>query len=154
MSAQIQRRLLTNALITTLETLGKPVGDGVIPEHSGWNGAGPNAPSSSFIPYLVLTALTATPAPLTGSLAEPQGDWHMPYSVQSFGVTRDQGEWMADKARTAFDVLSKTVIALGDASYKFQQIWTASIGGNNRVAQTDPAYWGQQDQVVFWLAKR
>lgn len=155
MSTTIQRRLLTNQLLTTLAVaLGKPVGDGVIPDDSGWTGTGPNAPGSTFIPYVVLTALTAVPAPGTGDFATPQGDWHMPYTCQSFGASRDQAEWMADAARDAFDTLTKTVIALGDANYKVQQVWTASIGGNNRVAATDPAYWGQQDTVNFWLAKR
>ncbi len=154
MSATIQRRPLTNQLITTLTALGKPVGDGTIPAGGGWNGAGPNAPASTFTPYLVLAALTAAPAPATGSLAEPQGDWHMPYSCQAFGATRDQAEWMADKARSAFAALSKTVINLGDANYRFQQVWTATIGGNNRVPLADPPYFGEQDQVVFWMAKR
>lgn len=127
-----------------------PVG-GVGP---GWTRPGPNAPGGSFTPYLVLVPLTIAPAPGTGSIGEPQGDWHCPFGVQGFGAARDQAQWMLDLARDRMQELKTQILDLGDAHYKVSTVWQQTIGGVNRVPQTDPPYFGGIDQVTLWLSKR
>lgn len=150
MTATLHRRPLTAALLESLLDAGKPVGDGVIPPGSAWSGE-PNAPGSTFTPYLVLSTMTANTS--SGPVGDPQGDWRLPYLVQSFGASREQAEWMADEARELAGGLRGQVLVLGADRYKVQQVYSASIGAVNRVDTYDPPYWGQQDQIVVWLTK-
>jgi hypothetical protein len=144
----IERRLLSAAIVTALETTTMPVGLAHAPHGGGWDGQ-PNKDGSNFIPYAVVTPQTATQA--SGSLADPQADRQLPYALSSFGVQPEQTEWMADKARNAVEAMKKTVVVLGDATYKIQQVRTDVIGGLQRVDSTEPAYWGQVDVVTLWL---
>lgn len=151
MSANLSRGPLTKALLDALVAgTAKPVGDGVVPRGAGWSGQ-PNAPESAFVPYTVLVSMTASNS--SGPLAMPQADWVLPYSVQAFGVRRDQAEWMADKARDVLGELKGQTLTLGSATYKVQQVRTESIGGVSRIDATDPAYWGQQDGISVWITK-
>lgn len=161
MSTDLERRPLTAALKTQLETVqvGSPaanakVGVGVMPLDSGWGTSDPNEPSHVFTPYFVIATQTATPAADTGSFADPQGDWHLPYVIQSYGVTHDQAEWMADKGRAAMAALLHEIFQLGPSKYKVQQLWQGSIGAVTRVPASDPPYYNQPDSVTFWMAKR
>lgn len=159
MSTTVQRRPLTAIIATQLRTVQVNgadvlVGVGSMPEGSGWGTKSPNDPTGTFTPYLVLTTVTAVPSADAGSVAGPQQDWHMPYLIQSFGVTHDQTEWMADKTRDALAALRNEILDLVDAKYRVQQVWTSSIGGVNRVPQSDPAFFSQQDGVTLWIAKR
>lgn len=165
MSTTFERRHLTEALRVALTAVqvGDPahpgssldalVGVGSMPADSGWHGE-PNAAGSFFVPYFVLTTLTATPATDTGSLANPQQDWHIPYAVQSFGVSHAQAEWMADRGRIAVASLKNQILQCGESKYKVQQVWTAQIGAVSRVPQSDPPFYGQQDGATLWMAKR
>lgn len=165
MSTTFERRELTAAVKAALtavqvgdpnnpgSTLDALVGVGSLPLGSGWEGE-PNAPGSFFVPYFVLTTLTATPAADTGSLANPQQDWHVPYAIQSFGITHDQAEWMADRGRVAVTSLKGQILQCGASKYKVQQIWTAQIGAVSRVPASDPPFYGQQDGATLWMAKR
>jgi hypothetical protein len=145
----IERRLLTAAVVGTLEGhTGKPVGLANAPLDGGWEGE-PNVNGSNFVPYTVVTPNTATMA--SGPQSDPQGDRQVPYSLASFGVLPEQAEWMADTARAAVEQLKKTTVTLGDRDYKIQQVRTDVIGGLVRVDSTDPPYWGQVDVVTLWL---
>jgi hypothetical protein len=106
------------------------------------------------VPYFVITTLTAAPAMDSGSLANPQQDWHIPYSVQSFGITHDQAEWMADKGRIAVGALKGEILQCGESKYKVAQVWTAQIGAVTRVPNSDPPFYGQSDGATFWMSKR
>lgn len=144
----IERRLLTAAVVDAVETTGKPVGLANAPLAGGWQGQ-PNADGSNFVPYSVVTPNTATMA--SGPFDDPRADRQMPYSIASFGVLPEQTEWMADEARAAVATLSKTTVALGDRSYKVQQVRADVVGGLQRVDSTEPPYWGQVDVVILWL---
>jgi hypothetical protein len=150
-SAELARGPLTDAVIALLAELGKPVGDGVLPADAGWQGQ-LNAPGSTFVPYLVVATLTA--ARSSGSLGAPQSEWQVPYSVQSYGATRAQAEWMADQARTALAGMRGQVYQLGARNFKVLQAWTTQIAGVNRVDTVQPPVWGQPDQVTLWLTER
>lgn len=159
MSATIQLRTLDDEILTALGTVEVDgsavlVGDGVMPLDSGWGVNSPNTPGQVFTPYVVLTTMTATPAADSGSIQNPQQDWHIPYVVQSFGVSRAQCRWMSDHTREALAALKDEIFALGDGNYKVQQVWTGSMGGVSRVPQTDPAYYVEPDGVTLWIAKR
>jgi hypothetical protein len=152
MATALQRRPVTNLLLATLMTSlpDNPVGDMVIPTGAGWTGV-PNAPGATFTAYTVLVTLTASRS--VGAFADSQSDWQITYMLESFGASREQCEWMADKARSALDPLAKQVHAFGTANYKIQQIRVDSIGAVNRVAVTEPAFYGQQDGMSLWLSK-
>jgi hypothetical protein len=144
----IERRLLSAAVVTAAEVTTNPIGLAHAPKGGGWQGQ-PNLDGSNFVPYTVVTPQTATQA--SGPLSDPQGDRLFPYSLSSFGLTPEQTEWMADKTRAAVAALKKTTVVLGDRSYKIQQVRTDVIGGLQRVDQTEPPYWGQNDVVTLWL---
>lgn len=145
----IARRLLTAAIVSTLEGhTNKPIGLANAPLDGGWQGE-PNVNGSNFTPYCVVTPNTATSA--QGPVSDPQGDRQLPYSLASFGVLPEQAEWMADEARAAVELMKKTSVSLGDRDYKIQQVRADIVGGLVRVDSTDPPYWGQVDVVTLWL---
>jgi hypothetical protein len=45
------------------------------------------------------------------------------------------------------------VYSLGEDDYSVQYVRVESIGGTNRVDQTDPPYWGQTDSLTVWMTK-
>ena len=144
----LYRGPLTDLMIATAAVVGKPVGDGVIPAGAAWQG-GPE--ESTFVPWAVVSTLTASRS--GGSIYDPQADWLVPYMVQSFGATRDQCEWLADRVRGEWAALELTTQTLGAHTYQVQQVRVDSIGGINRTDVVDPPVWGQQDQVTVWLTK-
>lgn len=167
MSTTFQRAPLTKFLLdylTALEmgpqNLSFPAGDAVIPQDSGWGTGEPNKPGSKFKPYFVLSTMTATPAPGTGSIANPQEDWHVPYLLQAFGSSRIQAETLMDWTRASMDSLTHQIIDLHSLAvpapnnFKVQQVWQQSIGGVNVTPGSDPMFYGEQDQFTLWLAKR
>lgn len=147
----IERRTFTQLVLARLQTTGKPVGLANAPQDGGWKGGQPNADGSNFVAYSVLYPVAASYT--TGSVRDPQADVHLPYTVGSFGVIPDQAEWMADAARAALAGLVKTTAPLGTATYKIQKVDLELIGALNRYDATDPPFWGQTDQINFWLAK-
>src|SRR5262249_13103965 len=118
MSVHLARGPLTAALLTQLTELGKPVGDAIKPPEGGWQGQ-PNAPESTFVPYLVLTPQTAMVS--SGSLGASQSEWRVPYTLASYGVRRDQCEWMADTARAYLNAqLRRQRLVLGAGTFTVQ----------------------------------
>lgn len=154
MTATLHRRPLTDLILSSLRshfaTSNIPIGDAELPAGGGWPSAGVNVAGSKFTPYLVLTTLTSS-ARSTASIADPQGDWRLPYLYQAFGTRRDQCEWMADEARDVLAALTNTSVNLGTRSYQIQQVWSDSIGGVNRVPEVNPPFYGEQDGFTVWL---
>ena len=151
MSTNIQRAPLTQRLLTQLALTSKPVGDARAPQSGGWSGNQPNKDGSNFQPYTVLTPNPATNS--SGPLGDAQADWQLAYSIASFGVSRQQCEWMADKARLTLIALRHELVTLGDDIYRVQQVRVDALGGLQRVDATDPPYWGENDQITVWLSK-
>lgn len=150
MTANLRRGPLTDALLVALRAEIGKVGDGQQPQGSGWLGE-PNAPTSKYIPYLVLSPLAAQYS--SGPLGDSQADWRLPYRIVAVGVKRSQVEWIADKARDVLEALRNQKLELGADRYKVQMVRTEVIGAVMRVDSTDPSYWTQTDQVNVWLTK-
>lgn len=158
MSADIKRLSLTNAIITALQSIVLPqaggnllVGNQIIPKGSGWVGE-PNAPGSRFLPYIVVTTLTATQA--EGPLGDSQADWVIPYAIQCFGVLPEQAQWVADQSRAVLKAMRNDILDLGDAHYKIDRVSTDTLGGINRIQVSNTPFYGIQDGVSLSLRKR
>lgn len=147
----IYRSPFTAAVLDACRSLGKPVGDADVPEIAyGWDGQ-PSSPGSSFTPYLVVYPQAATVS--SGPIASPSADWQLPYVLTSYGATREQCEWLADRARNAIRSLKDTTMAGGDGQYTVIKAGTASIGTVSRQDVTDPPFFAQTDTVVVWVSK-
>lgn len=153
----VQRRLFTQAVLTRAATAGKPVGDAEAPRGgvAGWQGP-PNENGSNFVPYSVITPMNAAAG--SGPLADPQADVILPYGVTSYGVSRNQCEWMADAVRAAIRGLrGNTVTMWSGAPEQYdrlvQQVLVTQIGQVQRVTDTDPPYFGQSDIVSIWTSR-
>ncbi len=90
-------RTHTDAVIAALEGLGLEVGDAVAPEVDP--------------PYVTVYQIPG--GRTTGTLAAPDDDAFIVYQVSCVGVSREQAEWLADKAlellQTELDVEDRRV---------------------------------------------
>lgn len=157
MKTIVDRGSLTDVVIASLQTLGFPVGDAEAPEikegdspHAGWNGT-PNDPGSVFVPYLVVIPQTATTS--SGSFADPQDGWQIPYSLTTFGATRTQVEALANRARKQLRELAGQNLTLDGDLFKVQQVWYPALGGVGRVDSTDPSTFGEVDTITVWITQ-
>jgi hypothetical protein len=148
-STTLQRSPLTDAVLTQLRTLGPPVGDAVIPD-SMWIGQ-PNLPGSFADPFAVLSTLRAGDS--SGSLGDSQSDWHMPYLIESFGVSRDQCDWIADRLRNLLTALRGQALALGPDHFKVQYVRVDDLGEPARIDAVDPPFYHSQDVITVWIGK-
>lgn len=147
----LNRRTLTKAVIDKVKEIGKPVGDGVTPKNAGWTGGQPNADGTNFVPFSVIGVGSSSNS--AGPISDFQADWQTTYTVSSFGVSREQAEWMADSARSNLALLKGTTLDLGDSNYKVISVRVDAIGGIQRVDATEPQYWGQTDAYTVWVTK-
>ena len=148
--APLHRRPLTALVLTQIANAGQPVGDSVSPAAGGWQGS-PNADGSNFVPYVVVMPGPASVS--SGPIADTQADWQLAYTLTSFGVSREQCEWMADKARDAAVTFAREVVMLNGDSYAVQQARATVIGPVQRVDATEPSFYGQTDSVTLWISK-
>lgn len=149
MPTSFPRGALTSYLINRLssEVL---IGDGEAPEAGGWDDD-PNAPDSSYVPYVVLAPQTAQEA--SGSLDDSNSEWRVPYTFSSYGITREQVEWNADRTRQAMVSLARVVVDLDTGNWKILQSRVNSIGGVARNDNTEPSEFSQVDVVTMWMSK-
>ena len=148
--APLYRRFMTKAMLDQLGTSGQPVGDAISPPGGGWAGQ-PNSDGSNFVPYVVLTPGPASVS--TGPFGDTQADWQLGYTITSFGVSREQCEWMADTARFAALTLARTTVMLNGDGYAVQQVREQVLGPIQRVDATEPAFFGQTDTLQVWISK-
>lgn len=144
------RRPITAAIEAVLSSV---LSTGLVraPKNAGWDGD-PNVAGSTFVPYFVLTPMTASIA--SGPESDPQADRRIPYAVASYGADPIQVEWAADRARAALDAMRGSILESEDANYRVNQIRTDVIGALGEVAVQEPPFFGQVDQYVFDLGKR
>ena len=151
-TATINRGPITDRLLSELKELSLPVGDNKVPDDPyGWQGAEPDIDTSSFIPWMVLTAGTAPAG--SGSLGSSASEWRLPYTVFYAGVSRDQLDWLADRMRSKFVAIERELITTDSGDWKVQQLRCTSVGGTNRVGSTFPDYYTQTDLFEVWLSK-
>jgi len=145
----IARSPVTAAVVAALGATGKPVGDGVLPDAS-WIGQ-PMAPGSVFEPFVVVSALTAGRS--WGTVYDWQADWQLPYLIESFGLSREQCEWMTEVSRTAVFGMLGTTLVLNGVSYRVGFVHLDSIGLPNRRDTFQPPFYHQQDGITLWTFK-
>ncbi len=102
------------ALVTVLQTTGRPVGDGVAPAGSP--------------PYSILWDLPG--GALDGPVGDPNADLDMPFQVTCVGRVADEARRMADKVRLA--LLTSAVVVSGRAVMR-----VAPDGGLGSVERDD-----------------
>ena len=156
--ARLERGAVTAAVITAANLGGKPVGDGEAPRGgvAGWQGGVPNQDGTNFVPYSVVTPLTVGAG--TGPISDSGADVVISYSITSYGVSRQQCEWMADTFRSAVGTLTHKDITMwsarpGEYHRRVQQVVEQQIGSVQRVSDTDPPYFGQSDVVALHTSR-
>lgn len=150
MPSYLPRGGITDYLIATLRAANLLIGDGVAPPTGGWDDD-PNAPNSTFFPYLVVNPM-AVPDP-TGAIGDSSTEFRAPYSLTSVGISRKQCETYADIGRRAVASLERDTIVLNGGDWKIQQARANSIGGVSRSDNTEPSEFTQSDVVIIWLSK-
>lgn len=146
----IPRRELTNLALVTLKQLGIPVGDAETPtEQYGWT----DTPRSNadFIPYLILTP--GGTSEFRGSLANPDADMWFPYQITGFGSTREQCEWVMDKAREHLEILEFRRIEADQSTYKISNVDIKNVGGIVRGGPDETKVFGQTDTVTIFVSE-
>lgn len=153
----LERRVLTEAVLTAAATVDKPIGDAEVPRDgvAGWQGE-PNSSGTNFVPYAVVTPLQVGQG--TGPLADSQGDVVVPYAISAYGVSREQCEWIADRVRAALHTLVKTDVVMWSGtsnqySRRIQMVLEQQVGQVQRVDQTDPAYYSESDVVALMTSR-
>lgn len=146
----IQRGALTDHLISALQGVNLLVGDGKAPDDGGWDDD-PNNPNSSYVPYVVILPQTAQGG--NGSMGDDTSEWLVPYIVMSYGITRGQVEWQADKARLAFTTSAQDQVAMGSETWQITQTMINTIGGVARNDNMEPSEFSQIDLVSLRISK-
>jgi len=148
----IERWPFTKAVIAAVEGAGFPAAVTERPRQGGWQGD-PNAPGTTFVPYAVLVPLDASGGTSNGSIADPQGDWRLPYTVTTYTIMWDEAEQAADRVRASLLTLVRAAIASSTASYRVVKVNVSSLGRVVRVDQTDPPFFTQTDAFEVWANK-
>lgn len=133
-------RTLTDAVIQALETAGLLVGDGEAPDGHGWAGI---PDQSAFVGYVTVYELIG--GTIDGTLGRPDDDASTLYQLTSTGATRQQCEWVADKARNT--MLSTTWVITG------RQVMRAAVdmlGGTVRDDDVQPPVFFSPDRFRIW----
>lgn len=107
-------RPLTDAIISSLTSVGLIVGDAVKPA---------NATTSSG--YIVVYGLPG--GSLDGPIGSPDDDAYVTYQLTAIGANRKQCEWAADKAR---DTILTASLSIGDR--RVSQVSVDMLGGTIR----------------------
>jgi hypothetical protein len=146
-----QRHPVTLAVLTAVKTAGYPSDVCLIPKDGGWRSGAPAGPGAIFTPYS--TIIPRSVGFSTGSIAEPQGDWHIPYDINFYAIRGDETELLADDVRVALAGIVGSSITVQGPSYKIQKINLAVVGQITRVDQSDPPFYIQTDTVEVWVGK-
>ena len=125
-------------------------GDAVAPDEGGWDGP-PTKNGSTYHSYVVLTPMPA--ADQSGPLADSSADWTLPYRIDSYGVSRAQVEWQADRSRALIRPVHRENMTAGGEVYRIQQVRVQSLGGIGRSDATDPPEYSQSDIVAVYVSK-
>jgi hypothetical protein len=149
----LSRGPITNRILEQLATENFPVGDNTSPTVPfGWQGE-PNAPGTTFTPWLSLSPAGSVPQSPAGPLANTGADWRLSYSVFYAGLSRKQTEALADRMRNNLIFLEREVISTQSGGWKVQKVTCTAIGNTNRVGSAYPDYFTQADSFEVWVSK-
>lgn len=143
-SKVLSRRLLTNWFIGYLKSSIDYVGDGVAPPDAGWNKGQPD--QGQFTPYVVVSISNSA-----GSFAGVNDliTWRVFWTVGAHGATREQADWVADKARALYCGMWPCKLTTVDG-WRLNLV-EYQMGSLIRQDSTDPPYWSTSDTVIFTL---
>ena len=148
----IYRRGLTALILATLANhTSAPVGDADVPDEAYGPSGTPGEPGYKFTPYSIVTPMSAGEG--YGPISDTDSIFSFPYSVSSFGTTREQTEWIADMARNSFSSLRRQSFDGADGTYTIMKCRLTMIGGIQKSGQTAPHVFGQTDTVTVFLSK-
>lgn len=152
MPSSLSRGPITNRLLDELAVEQFPVGDNAAPKTPyGWQGE-PNAPGTTFTPWMSLSPGAATlQAPQT--MADSQSDWKLAYSVSYAGISRKQTEALADRMRLNLTNIKRESIDTPTGAWRIQKITCTAIGNTNRIGSAYPDYFTQADSFEVWVTK-
>lgn len=149
--------MLLSNLTTALDASSILVGDNLAPPTAAWTGGEPG--KGDFIPYVVLTTAPAIRNSSSVLGSDDTDDWSAQYKLASYGGLRDQVDWVADQARRAWYQLPRGRQDVGwlidDAreSWKIYDYSIASLGGIDRVDQSNPPTWQLIDSVALGITR-
>lgn len=130
------------------------LGDGAAPQDAGWTGG--QAGVGQYRAYAVFNAGTATPN-LNATVQGRTTSWKQPYTVDCYGGSRQQVDWVSDMLKPLIDVYALASPPPGhrvldlDAPWKVVLSNYTSLGGPSRNDQVDPPIWRASDAFVLWL---
>lgn len=145
-----QRSYLSDHVVSYLSDAGLRVGDGLAPEDGGWDGP-PDADSSSYSPYI--TIIPGTGSDATGPIGSSIADITSPYIITGYGLSRRHVERYMDKVADVLVAMDRTIVVLGDSSWKLQQTRRDSIGGVSRNDSIEPSEFSQSDVYIVYISK-
>lgn len=152
-ASSISRGPITNRLLTELATEGFPVGDNEAPTIDyGWQGE-PGAPTSTFIPWLTLTAGAGTVQAPPGTFADSATEWRLGYNVFYAAVSRKQVEALADRMRLNLINIAREKIDTPTGLWQIQKVSCTAIGSTTRIGSAYPDYFTQADTFEVWITK-
>ncbi len=149
MSNALNRAPLTSYIIGQISNV-ILVGDADFPQGGGWDGP-PDASTSGYSAYVVLVPSTAGDA--TGPTGDTNADIRVPYVVNGYGIARSQVEGYMDHVRQVLVAMTRTIVVLGDSSWKVQQVRCDSIGGIARNDSLEPSEFSQTDVFILYMSK-
>jgi len=146
----LKRSYLTDHLVDYLSTGGIVIGDGVAPDAGGWDGPS-DGDTSSYAPYA--TIIPGTSGDATGPIGQSIADATVPYIVTGYGLSRRHVERYMDKIAGVLVAIDRTMVVLGDSSWKVQQARRDSVGGVSRNDSIEPSEFSQSDVYIVYISK-
>lgn len=147
--SDLPRGDLTQHLLTKIQAE-LICGDAEAPEAGGWDD-NPSLPTSSYQAYGVLTPMPAESG--TGPLGDSSADWIAVYRIDSYGISRDQVEFQADRTRALIRPTKRERAVLGGENWRIQQVRTTSLGGVGKDTSVEPTQFSQSDTVAVYITK-
>jgi hypothetical protein len=151
--SSISRGPITNRLLDELVTEGFPVGDNAQPSVAfGWQGE-PNAPGTTFTPWLSLSPGAASLQNPSGAMGDSQSEWRLAYSVMYAGISRKQTEALADRMRMNLTNINREFVTTNTGEWYIQKCTCITIGNTTRIGSAYPDYFTQADSFEVWVTK-
>ena len=149
-NAPLERGPLTDHILDVIEAEELFIGDAEPPETGGWDRS-PDSADSSYQAYGVL--VPANVPDMTGPVGATASDARAAYVVNGYGVSRRHVERYMDHVRKVLVAMARTMVVLGDSSWKIQQVRCDSIGGIARNDSVEPSEYSETDVYVLYLSK-
>ena len=126
------------------------VGDGIAPEEGGWTAGQPGR--GEFVPYVTLSGGSGTPAP-ANHLGDRFADWVVSYQLRATGASREQADWIGDRASAALWAHVGDKVNLDGTTWKLIDLRLPNRGAPSRTDATDPPYWEASEVADLWLTR-